>query len=329
MKQSHLRLVRNVPDHLHPEGCGAAPARMATEIELTIKEFLLTKRQEQCSPGTLEKYAFRLEQLAAWLADRGATDLSDLSKLLLREWGASLDPTWKPATMLHAVTIVRGWLNWCHSENLTPGESLATALRSPKVKLRSQRTLSADEVLQLIEACDPTSRTGLREAAIVSLMVDSGLRATEVCRLKKDDLVFDFPFAGRRMNFIPILGKNGHEEPVYFGRESAARLRAWLTWGREPAQAGTLFISLGGNTPGRPLTRSGLGNLLERLGQAAGVPGVSPHALRRTFAMLLDGAGTTTRQIQALGRWSDIRMVERYTQAMRVGKNYHAPMDSL
>jgi len=300
----------------------------ANEIELTIKEYLLALRQAGRTTGTLQKYAFRLDRLSSWLAERDVTQMGDLSKLLLREWGASLDPDWQPATMRHAVTIVRGWLNWCAAENLIePG--LAAALRVPKVKSRVQRTLSDEEVQKLLDACDPATSSGLRAAAIVSLMVDSGLRASEVCRVKESDLIFDFPLKNKRVNFIPTIGKGGNEEPVYFGTETTARLRAWLAARQAGPGVRTLFVSLGGNTPRQPLTRHGLGNLLERLGKKAGVPGVSPHSLRRTFAMLLDDSGHSTRQIQALGRWSDIRMVERYTAAMRVGKNYHAPMDSL
>jgi len=298
-----------------------------SEIELTIKEYLLTKRQEQCTAGTLEKYAFRLDSLAAWLAERGASDLADISKLLLREWGATLDPTWQPATMRHAVTIVRGWLNWCAAEGLIEA-GLAAALRVPKVKSRVQRTLSDEEIQKLLDACADTP-AGSRDAAIVSLMVDSGLRASEVCRVKESDLIFDFPLKKKKVNFIPTIGKGGNEEPVYFGNETAGRLRAWLRVREAWPGVKNLFVSLGGNTPRQPLGRNGLGALLERLGKSAGVPGVSPHSLRRTFAVLLDDSGHTTRQIQALGRWSDIRMVERYTAAMRVGNNYHAPMDRL
>lgn len=305
----------------------AQPATSLSEIELTIREFLLAKRQEQCSPGTIEKYTYRLNLVAGWLAERGVTRPDQLSRLLLREWGASLDPSWQPATTSHAIAVVCSWLTWLQDERLID-ERLGDALRSPKKKLRMQRTLSEVEVQRLLAACDGLP-TGKREAAVVSLMVDSGLRASEVCRLKESDLIFDFPLDGQLVNFIPVIGKGGDEEPVFFGTDTAIRLLDWLAARKPAAGVETVFISVGGNTPGHPLTRHGLGDLLQRLGEHAGVPGVSPHSLRRTFAMLLDASGHSTRQIQKLGRWSDIRMVERYTQALRAGKNYRAPMDRL
>lgn len=291
----------------------------ANGIDLTIKEYLLAKRQE-CSQGTIEKYRYRLEQFNGWLAEHGVTRWPGVTRLLLREWGASLDPNWSPATHRHAITVVRGFLSWCRDEGLID-EQLTTALRPPKVKRRIQRTLSEDEVWKLLDACD-ASLFGLRDAAIVLFMVDTGLRASEVCRLDINDLTFDFPFGDDLLNFALVIGKGGNKEPVFFAEEAARRLRSWLKVRTAKPSVNTVFVSLGGNTPLEPLTRHGLGHLLRDLGKRARVPSVSPHSLRRTFATLLDEAGATTRQIQALGRWSDIKMVEWYTQALRPGLHF-------
>ena len=290
-----------------------------TEFKLTVKEYLLARRQE-CTQSTIEKYGHRLEQLTTWLAERGATRWEDISRLLLREWAASLDPDWSPATHRHAITVVRGFLNWYRDEGLVD-EQLATALRPPKIKVRIQRTLSEDEIWKLLDACD-NSAFGLRDAAIVLLMIDTGLRASELCRLQWDDLTFDFPFGDDRLNFALVVGKGGNREPVFFGEETNSRLRAWFRVRIARPGIHTVFVSLGGNTPLEPLTRHGLGHLLRELGKRARVPDVSPHSLRRTFATMLDEAGATTRQIQALGRWSDIKMVEHYTRAMKPGLHF-------
>jgi site-specific recombinase XerD len=299
-----------------------------SELELSIREYLLAKRQAQASPGTIEKYTLRLRQFTDWLTRRKITRPIEITRLILREWGATLPDEWQPATRRHATTIVRGFLNWCVEERLIEGD-IPTALRLPKVKQRIQRALSTEEVQKLLSACDG-SLFGLRDAAIVSLMIDTGLRATEVCKLEVDDLIFDFQIDDdRRINYVVIIGKGGNENAVPFGLDTAARLRAWLSV--RPARPGvkSVFVSLGGNTPLFPLTRSGLGNLLQALGNRAGVPDVSPHSLRRTFTLMLDAMGLTTRQIQLLGRWADIRMVELYTQGLKAAKFYRSPADRL
>lgn len=297
------------------------------KIEVVIFEFLLAKQQERRSHRTVELYKLRLEQFNAWLTERNVLRLSDLSRLILREWGALLNPEWQPATVRQCITIVRGFLRWCASEGLVD-DRLAGALRLPRVRSRVQRTLSADEVKRLLDACN-TSMFGLRDSAIVSLMVDSGLRASEVCRIKIDDLIFDFSMVDRRVNFILTIGKNGNEEPVYFGQSTAVRLHSWLNVRVAKPGVKSLFVSLGGITPLRSLTSRGLYAALKELGRRAGIPGVTPHSLRRAFALLLVEAGHTTRQVQALGRWSDIRMVERYTQALKTARLYQSPVDRL
>lgn len=289
-----------------------------TEIELTIKEHLLARRQGGSSPTTITLYTIRLGQFAEWLSGRGVIRLSDLSRLLLREWGVSLNPAWSPGTTRNAVIVVKGFLNWCYAEGLITDEKLVTALHAPKVKLRAQRTLTAADVQRLLDACDYTM-FGLREAAIVSLMVDSGLRASEVCRVKVGDLIFDFPVGDQRVNMLQVVGKGGDQKPVYFSDATADRLRAWLDVRGANPDTETLFVSLGGNTPFCALGRHGLCHALKELGNRAGVPGVTPHSLRRTFAVLMIAGGAPTRVVQMLGRWSSLRMVERYTQALEVG----------
>jgi len=56
---------------------------------------------------------------------------------------------------------------------------------------------------------------------------------------------------------------------------------------------------------------------------------VSPHAFRRAFACISTKAGAPSRVVQKIGRWDDIRMVERYTKALQAGKLYrqYSPAD--
>jgi site-specific recombinase XerD len=298
-----------------------------SELELSIREYLLAKKQEGCAAGTLEKYAIRLAEFIQWLANREITRPNQLTRLILREWGASLNDDWSSSTRRHVITIARGFLRWLVSEGWLD-DGIPTALKLPKIKRRIQRSLSAEEVKALLDCCDDSS-FGRRDAAIVSLMVDSGLRASEVCRLKLDDLIFDFQLDDRLINLVLVIGKGGHQDAIPFGQDTARRLRAWLDVRAAHQSVTNVIVSLGGHTPLKSLTRFGLGQLLRDLGERAGVPDVTPHSLRRTFALMLDDAGVTTRQIQVLGRWSDIRMVELYTHGLKAARFYVSPADRI
>lgn len=270
-----------------------------------INRYLVAARQAGKSPATVRQYGWHLGKMAAWLSEQGCKDLGGVSRDALRQWGAELQNVWAPATVKQAVNAARAFLHWCAEEKLL-GEDLGQALKVPPVPQRAQRTITAEEVQKLLEGCDRSAK-GVRDKALINLLVDTGLRAREVCRLKVGDL----DLKGR---MLTVTVKGGQREFVFFGQTTAQRLKSWLVVRPSANGTATVFVSLGGNTPGRPLTTRGLRSNLKRLGERAGLRGVTTHAFRRGFACIATQAGAPTRVVQLAGRWSDIRMVERYTQ---------------
>ncbi|MEM7345247.1 MAG: site-specific integrase, partial [Chloroflexota bacterium] len=166
-------------------------------IKDAIKEYLTAYKQAGYSNHTVEKYGVHLENLAIWLAERDITQLEQLNKAILREWGASLHDIesprtkkgWAPATIKQAVCSVRSFLTWCLEDDLID-YALANALKIPKVEETMQRTLDIKEAQQIINSYDDGTVMGIRNCALFSLMIDSGLRSAEVCRVQVADLQF-------------------------------------------------------------------------------------------------------------------------------------------
>lgn len=156
----------------------------------------------------------------------------------------------------------------------------------------------------------PVLVIGLRRAELVSLTV------------KHVDFERSLLYGFRR--------KGGSYGWASFGAATAGRLRRWIAV-RHVAGTDALFVAVGGSFPGRPLTGEGLRTIVRKIGDAAGVPGVTPHAFRRSFACLLVEGGAPTRLVQELGGWADVRQVERYTQALdaqRLARQW-SPMDAI
>jgi integrase/recombinase XerC len=217
-----------------------------------------------------------------------------------------------------AVIAVKSFFSWCLEEHMLADDP-SGALKVPKIPRRVLRSLRPDEVLALLRATQQAPGRGvtheqaaavaLRNAAIVSLLYDSLLRAAELCRLRVAELDL-----ARRVLTVQVKG--GHQAHARFGVETAERLRAWLAV-RVPAEGvDTVFVSIAGNTPGQALTTTGLRIIVRHIGDVAGVPGVSPHAFRRGGAVAAIEAGAPTRAVQEFGRWSSVQMVELYTRAM-------------
>lgn len=303
----------------------------STELEITIREFLLVLRGKGRVKDTIDKYHRHLSLWREWLAQRGVVELNEVTTLLLREWCAEIQerPDWSTATARFAVSVVRSFFSWCNDEERI-NRRLLDALSAPSPKIKVQRTLTEDEIQLMLDSCNDTF-FGIRNAALIAMLYDTGFRASEICRLEISRLHFNELMQGERVNYGVVIIKGGDERPGFFEAETRAYLERWLAV--RPAKPGvnTVFVSLGGNTPWNPLTRFGLREIIAEIGQRCGIVGASPHAFRRAFACALDEAGASSTTIAKLGRWSDIKLVQRYTQARQAGRQFRqfSPMKRL
>lgn len=294
---------------------------------MDFSEYLTAGKASGWSPATVAQYGWHLARFGAWLAEEGVTDPARLSRSLLRSYGATLADQYTPSTRRVSAIAIRSWLRWMAEEELLPqGNELATAIKVPRVPKQSQRTAMPEEVQAMLAACDEPLK-GLserddravrcRNAAMVTLLYDSMLRASELCRLNLEHV---------QMAYLRLVvtGKGGKRALVRFGPDAAERLQTWLLVRPEVAEAGcqALFVAVGGNTPGCQLTSSGLRVIIRRLGERAGVDPISPHAFRRGSAVAQIMAGAPSRLVQMNGRWDDLRMVELYTQQVDAAAEY-------
>lgn len=275
-----------------------------------VERFVVAKRQEGLSSQTLRQYDWHLRRLCTWLVKRDVDRAGEVTVDLLRAWGAGLYDAWQPATVRQAIIAVRSWFGWLVEEGVLDA-SPAAGLRLPKVHERAQRTLSSDEIRAMLGECERDgSIRAVRDGAIISLLVDGGLRAAELCRLEIGDVDLD-------ACMLTVEVKGGSTDYGYFGEATVERLRRWLAARPGADGEAAVFVAVGGSRPGRRLTTRGLRVIVKRAGERAGVAGVSPHAFRRSFACLASDAGAPAHVIMRAGRWSNVNMVVRYTRAMR------------
>ncbi|MFC1945126.1 tyrosine-type recombinase/integrase [Chloroflexota bacterium] len=148
----------------------------------------------------------------------------------------------------------------------------------------------------------------VRDKAIISLFVESGLRLSELSSIKLADINWN-------LRIIRIIGKGRKEAYAPFGGLSEGYLKEWLTQ-----------YSPNGNIWG--INVWGISIMLKRLKDKTGLP-CNPHTFRRTFACLLRKQGLDTMTIKDLGRWESLEMVQRYTRSITFQdslKFYKAPL---
>lgn len=209
-------------------------------------------------------------------------------------------------TVNYYLNLVQGLCRWLVAEQLAPYD-LTAGLNAPDPDEHEIQPFSEDQLGALFLAAKKSSAPK-RNEAILLLMLDTGLRASEVCSLRFKDLELHSSYGQ-----ATVVGKGRKKRSVPFQRRCSRALWQYL---RETVvlHEGPLFFSEGGNTRGLPLTRSGLLQLFERLGQRAGITNVrcSPHTMRHTFAVSFLRGGGNTFTLQKLLGHSNLQMTQKY-----------------
>jgi integrase len=179
-------------------------------------------------------------------------------------------------------------------------------LKAPKVPRLILPSLTSEQVLELI-----SKAVCIRDKAIISLFVESGLRLSELTNITAKDIDWS-------SRTIRVIGKGRKEALAPFGELSDRYLREWLA---ECPPANNIW----------GINRWGIATMLRRLQQETNIT-CNPHTFRRTFACLLRKSGVDTMTIRDLGRWESLEMVQRYTRSINFRdslKFYKAPLTSL
>lgn len=255
------------------------------------------------TPRTISVYAYYVEKLLDTAPERPIAEWTPAQ--ILAHLGEARGRGLSDAAIKQMVGAYRSFFAHVMGES-----SPAAAVPYPKVHTRRQRTLDAETAMKVLASCDTSTHIGTRNLAIFTLMLDTGLRSSEVCRLQ----LAKVDMAKRR---LVVVVKGGNEEVGVFSRTTAANIGRWLSVRGEYVQPGegALFLSLSPTKKdrGARLTPDGLRIVFREVARRIGLVGFSPHDLRRTFATIAIRTGAPTRVVQAAGRWGDVSMVERYT----------------
>jgi len=306
---------------------GAAPEAPAN-LRDHLKAFLaFLELNRNVSPHTVRAYDSDVGQCLAWLAAEHDTRISrlqpgDLDSAAVRTWVASLNKAGQArASVARKLSGVRAFVHYLRREGVIGTDPTAVAV-APKLAKTIPVHLSEAEIATLLDSIDTRTPLGRRDRAMFELFYASGLRLSELVGVDLEDLDLN-------ARLVRVLGKGGRERVVPFNQSAAEAIRAWMQ-ARSPmvpandAEA-PLFVNFrGGRITGRSVDR-----LLRRyVAQCSTRMGISPHALRHSFATHLLQRGADLRGIQELLGHARISTTERYThvnttQLMEVYRNAH------
>src|SRR5688572_18401649 len=288
-----------------------------------LKAFLAyLELNRHVSPHTVRAYDSDVTQYLAFVASQSGKKMSelgpgDLDMNSVRAHIGELNKAGKArSSVARKLSGLRTFIKYLRREDVIDHDPAAMAV-APKRDQTIPTHLSEPEIARLIETPDTGDPLGRRDRAILELFYASGLRLSELVAIDLEDLNLS-----ERM--VRVMGKGGKERILPFNQSTVAALKAWMKdraailGNREPAPGkrtskvvkDPLFV----NYRGTRLTGRSVDRLLRRyVAQCSTRMGISPHALRHSFATHLLQRGADLRAIQELLGHARLSTTQRYT----------------
>jgi len=275
-------------------------------------------RRRGAAAKTRRAYGFDLDDVARWASER-SLDPDRMTTRDLRRYASSLsERNAAPATVARRLAALRAFFRTLREHGAIT-QNPADLVPSPKRPSKLPVVLKPDELARLLDRIPATTPLEMRDRALFELAYASGLRAEELVNLDVESVLFD-------AEEVRVEGKGSKTRLVPVGEEALQALARWLERGRprlaEPGdRERALFLS----RSGKRLSTSDVRRRLRVWTRKVGLPGgMSPHALRHSFATHLLEGGADLRAIQELLGHASISTTQIYTrvESARLRKAY-------
>ncbi len=278
--------------------------------------------EDGLSANTLAAYQRDLTALAQWLQQNAAIALDAVQESHLQAYFAARHSLSKATSANRRLTVFKRYYRWALRERIVQVDPTLRMLAA-KQALRVPKTLSEDQVDALLSAPDINTELGLRDKAMIELLYASGLRVSELVKLKTLHVSLN-------EGVLRIMGKGSKERLVPFGDMARDSLLSYMQNARSKLlgakQTDDLFVTASGPKAGTAMSRIMFWSLIKKYAILAGITApLSPHTLRHAFATHLLNHGADLRSVQVLLGHADISTTTIYTHVARERlKNLHA-----
>lgn len=298
-----------------------------TTIHKAIQDFLNFHEMNKDSEGTVRNYEVLLGRFAIWLSSVGVTYVDELSLSHLRAWVTHLQKTstqrkdeLSDSTVRQYASYTHLFCHWLEAEEMLD-KPITARFTLPRVEKKFIPTFTPDDVEKLLDACEAGGRytpriqkaLTARNRAIVSVLIDTGIRRKELAGLRLCDVDRDLRVLlvhrkGNRWQQVPISydGFKPLHEYLTKHRSHLAVLQGRSVTRRDDA----VFLA----DDGLPLTISGVSKLFESLRKRTGIEDkrVSPHQCRRYMATSQLAAGRSPLDVQRQMGHTTLTMTNHY-----------------
>ncbi len=281
-------------------------------LQTNIKNYLqYCQCQKRLDSKTLKAYRIDLRQFASYVSD---IDVRDIATVTLENYIAKLNQDYKPKTVKRKLASVKAFFHYLEYKDIidrNPFSRMHLKLREPQIlpktiPLHTVETLLSAIYKQRTDASTAYQRkNALRDAALIELLFATGIRISELCSLKAEDVnLYD--------RSVLIYGKGSKERKVQIGNEDVARILEEYKNAFFPQiqKCNRFFV----NQNYSVMSDQSVRRMINKYASLAAIElHITPHMFRHTFATSLLEADVDIRYIQEMLGHSSINITEIYT----------------
>lgn len=273
------------------------------------------RSEKGLSSHTIEAYGRDISLFALFLKGKGWKEVASLDILSFLE--SLQTKNYANATICRMLVALKVFFRFLKKEGEIPLD-LSTYFDTPKLWQLIPEVLTIEEVDALLAQPKSEDALGSRDRAILELLYATGMRVSELCQLKIQDL---------SDTFVKVVGKGKKERLIPVGKKAIEAVDHYLLHhrGEVKEEGSPLFVS----PRGKPIHRITVWNRVKIYAKSAGIgKSISPHTLRHSFATHLLENGADLRLIQDMLGHEDIGTTDRYTHVTgnrlkTAFKNFH------
>ena len=276
------------------------------------------------SPITRRVYNLGLDEFIAWY---GQAPRPGFTKATVNAWRTELEARGLGSVSINVrITAVRKLAVEAADNGLLAPELAAGITRVKGAKSTGVRVgnwLSIQQAQKLLNAPDVTTKKGLRDRAMLAVLLGCGLRRSEVAALTLKHI----QQRDNRWCIVDLVGKHGRVRTIPMPTWVKVAIDAWTAAAGLTEGHVLRPVTRGDQVQGERMTEKVVWQLLQPYAVAAGVPGIAPHDLRRSCAKMCRAAGGELEQIQLLLGHASVQTTERYLGTRQ--DLVHAPNDGI
>lgn len=275
-------------------------------MENEIKGFMdYLAGEKGASKNTQLSYERDINQLKKYLEEKGITDVTRVTRTVLNSYVLYLEKEGRATTTIsRMLASIKAFFHYEFREGVIKKDP-TELLKAPKIEKKAPVILSADEVNRLLAQPEGKTPKEIRDKAMLELLYATGIRVSELIRLKMDDI-------NMNIGFITCRDER-KERTVPFGKTAKKAMESYLDSARTilcgDQEQDHLFVNCNGSV----MSRQGFWKILKHYGSLAGIEAdITPHTLRHSFAAHLISSGADMHAVQTMLGHSDLATTQMY-----------------